>query len=673
MRFKNLIALLMTLCFVQVVSAQVNPVRLDIYEVDTSHYPEIDLYFSAFNTQTGRIIPDVRPSILSLTQDGTPVEILDITTAGDTDRTVELIICFDLTQSVSNSFIDEQKRTAFALIDALDVNDHVGITVFSGNEASNPVPISPDHDAARDYIDEIGVGTSASNVFIDGVQTSINAFTSPASNTRRAAVILTDVTDPHSNQELESSQVIQNALNQQVTIYMIGFNDAAEDVLLEYTQATNGFTYLQRELEDSLTRLAEDVADIIRQEYVVTAQGIGQADNGASNITLSLDLGTSFIGTASTQANRLPRTIQVDVSNIDSTVPQAGTIQLEPTITYDDKTIPTIKSVNYALQRPGQPNENLRAAGSAEVNFLWDTTNTPGGQYNIVVEVTDSVGNVGTATKPIIIDSPLALEFIRPTVSPISQLAEVQSGVVEVEVAVESVYAIGEVKLLVNGEAVGTPLTQAPYIFQWNTGNQNAAGVYYLSVEAVDVNGQRAIETLNVEVQISGGWLPIVLLIGLAIFIIIILIIFMLLMRRRSNNQVDEMPAADMSPNMIPPMPVGAASQNRVPNIVVLHAPGANQQVLPLHQPQSHIGRHHTDNDLVIYDDVKKSVSRRHAVIAFENGQYVYRDLESRNPSSINNILLTTPHILNEGDRISIGNGETQLVFTYTPTQYQQG
>jgi hypothetical protein len=68
------------------------------------------------------------------------------------------------------------------------------------------------------------------------------------------------------------------------------------------------------------------------------------------------------------------------------------------------------------------------------------------------------------------------------------------------------------------------------------------------------------------------------------------------------------------------------------------------------------------DNDVVI--DAPQ-VSRRHASLSWEEGTFVLRDLGSANGTFLNAIRITEPHVLREGDAISLG-GEVVLSFSIT-------
>src|SRR5947209_15462421 len=80
----------------------------------------------------------------------------------------------------------------------------------------------------------------------------------------------------------------------------------------------------------------------------------------------------------------------------------------------------------------------------------------------------------------------------------------------------------------------------------------------------------------------------------------------------------------------------------------------------PLEKPEISIGRA-PNSDILLSKD--KLASRRHATVRYENGQYTLRDERSANGTFVNGQQLeeTSPRILQNGDRVSIG--EYELVF----------
>ena len=87
------------------------------------------------------------------------------------------------------------------------------------------------------------------------------------------------------------------------------------------------------------------------------------------------------------------------------------------------------------------------------------------------------------------------------------------------------------------------------------------------------------------------------------------------------------------------------------PAWLTLYRPVRGQSV-QLMQPIIHIGRHNT-NEVVVND---KRVSRYHAELRYEHGQFVLYDLGSTNGVGINGVLTHDPVPLKNNDMVSIGS-----------------
>ncbi|HEY7983388.1 MAG TPA: DUF3662 and FHA domain-containing protein [Ktedonobacterales bacterium] len=87
---------------------------------------------------------------------------------------------------------------------------------------------------------------------------------------------------------------------------------------------------------------------------------------------------------------------------------------------------------------------------------------------------------------------------------------------------------------------------------------------------------------------------------------------------------------------------------------LTLRRPDGGGEVRQLDRPVIHIGRH-TGNEFVVND---KRVSRYHAEIRYERGQFVLYDLGSLNGVAVNGVVTHQPVTLRNNDHIAVGNHE---------------
>lgn len=96
-----------------------------------------------------------------------------------------------------------------------------------------------------------------------------------------------------------------------------------------------------------------------------------------------------------------------------------------------------------------------------------------------------------------------------------------------------------------------------------------------------------------------------------------------------------------------------------------------NGRAYPLSQANVMLGRSSTSNSLkndidLSELDVKRIISRRHALIKRENNQFILHDLDSRNGTFVNGerLPVNQPHTLVSGDVIQFGTDGVKLTFT---------
>lgn len=98
----------------------------------------------------------------------------------------------------------------------------------------------------------------------------------------------------------------------------------------------------------------------------------------------------------------------------------------------------------------------------------------------------------------------------------------------------------------------------------------------------------------------------------------------------------------------------------RVPAMRFLEVGTGNaQRILALRQQRVTIGRA-DDNDLILAQD--PTVSRQHAVLERTDDDWRIRDLSSSNGTFVNGMRITTPTLINPGDRVSVGSSSLNLV-----------
>lgn len=662
-----LILLIISLTFPVLAQTPVpNQLRLTIESVEDSQFPEIEVFFTLTNF-AGRAVTDLSPSMISGTYQGQPVTVNDLAdiSANNSPRYVMLVL--DLTSSVSASYLDEQKETAQIIIDELDANDRVGVVIFDTASARVLIETTFDHGAVQNEIEQLEVVNGPSNTFHDGLYQALNHLQtiSTTEDIQRVVIVLTDVENPQGTRNKDEILRLSQTIN--APMHLIGFGDATRDLLDEYSLPTDGFTYLERDRsQGDLRGLAEDVAGVISQEYqlFLTLNDV-TANNNSSPLSLTVDIGGGISQTASTNIVARQQAIQVTLPNLTNGELVSGIVNFEPQISYaNNNESPTLATVDYSIVRQAMADEALSPPNTANPNYEWDTNGLAGGDYTIRVTATDIVGNVGSHTVLLRIARSLSVEITQPTADSANadDTISVESGTINVEALVQSDFSVNQVTLYVDGEQVADPLQTPPYIFEWNSGDGTAVGLYNLRVVAQDVNGVEAFDEIVVNVSIGSSGTAIFLVAISVVLALVGLFIFVAFRRRsqqrrfHSSNSGDQIyitedPAVNLPPEkpvlMLEPTPP-------VATLSIITSPHEGQQSFPLKEGIFKLGRQQAENDIVIRD---RKISREHAQISVDNGQVRYQDLNGeRNPSFVNDEKIDGVHILYDGDQLRLGD-----------------
>jgi hypothetical protein len=106
---------------------------------------------------------------------------------------------------------------------------------------------------------------------------------------------------------------------------------------------------------------------------------------------------------------------------------------------------------------------------------------------------------------------------------------------------------------------------------------------------------------------------------------------------------------------VVPPSSSKVEGQVAMPQARLISRPSqGNQQVYSIEKPRVRIGRQ-LDNDVIVPD---KNVGRYHAVIEYQGGQFILKDLETVNGTTVNKVPVMGPRALRNNDVIMIGKYE---------------
>jgi hypothetical protein len=165
----------------------------------------------------------------------------------------------------------------------------------------------------------------------------------------------------------------------------------------------------------------------------------------------------------------------------------SGTVTLQATAAAGGSA--TITSVQFLLD--GQPLGS--PVTTSPYTFNWVVGSTSLGNHTLSARVTDSAGNVATAS-PVTVTvvsgggggggdtTPPTVSITNPTQN------ETVSGTIPLAADASDNVAVASVQFFVDGQKVGSPVTSAPYAINWNT-TTVSSGSHLVSAQATDTSG----------------------------------------------------------------------------------------------------------------------------------------------------------------------------------------
>jgi Ca-activated chloride channel family protein len=179
---------------------------------------------------------------------------------------LQVMVALDVSQSMLAEDV-KPSRLARAKLEITDLTerldgDEIGLVLFSGASFIQ-VPLTSDYLTALNYLDNAGPGliSRPGTVIGEAIQTAVNGF-DPSLNSQKVLILMTDGEDS----ETDPLAAAQEAADQQVKIYTIGFGDTEGQPIPEtnslgepvgYKKDRNGQVVLSKLDEKTLQLIAE--------------------------------------------------------------------------------------------------------------------------------------------------------------------------------------------------------------------------------------------------------------------------------------------------------------------------------------------------------------------------------------------------------------------------------
>jgi VWFA-related protein len=676
-----------------------------INQISLDRFPEVAVYFTALDS-SGLPITDIGRDRLQLLHNGRSIPELALDLADTEQDGLAVAVAVDTSGSMQGAPLETARASVRQLLEQMGPRDRAALVSF-GQTVQVVQGLTDDREALSRALD--GLTARGDTALYDGTFQSISL---AAQHTlgRRAVVVITDGEDTHSSLTLDD--VIGKAREANTPVSVIGLGEVKLDPVQRLTAVTGGSLGIAPSPEQLAERMGQ-VADRLRKQYVVRYRA-PDSRPPENELELVLNQGGQQIRTAQRfPAPPIPP-LAVTLADLAPGSPVRGKVELRPTIpntpkvdrvdyaldgaplgtvadapytfTWDTSTVPpgdhtltvtarlgeqeaqqslplkVVPAVQVTIKLPGDQNvtgrvklqaefdapapiasvewavdgQPIGAAAQPPFEIEWDTAGLPAGDHTITAQAKDQAGNVGQASQTVRVQAAVSAPGTAPAaVTPASNATAKPGG-------------------------TATPVRTA-------TPSRTATATPTGSSESS-----------RLSISSPAIW------IGIAAVVAVLGGLIYVASRRKDDGVIEgtayrpgqDGPASPYdTQGILPPGHPGAADAFReAPTMAVTIGPGdldappggpgsASVMVSVSGAPPRSwqlgidqiIGRAEGPGVIVVADQL---VSRRHARISWEGGQFVYRDLGPMNPTRRDGRTLPNPYILRNGDRLQVGHAE---------------
>jgi len=579
-------------------------VGVHINHINNEQFPLLEVYLSVTDVQ-GFPIKNLTGSNFVITEDSQPVSKFEVVPTQDSQYPLAITLVIDTSGSMGTkplpTPLENAIEAAKTFVDSLSAQDQVAILGF----ADSPYIVqefTSDKDLLKTKLDSL-TATGETTMY-DGIVEGVNLLKNRSE--RRILVLIADGRDTGDG-KFDFKTSMDAASRWAVPIYPIGFGKADRDELEQMAILTGGTVQIQPNSSDLQSAFGV-IFQILREQYLIRYQSKLQADAVEHNLQITVDNQGSM--TSDRQSFiALPGEITIKLPFEDDEV-VGGDVLFKPIV------VAPAPLQKMEIHLDGSL---LKSVLSEPFEFAWDSTTVSPGSHQFDFTVTDQAGNTAEASLDLDVQPPVTIEIVTPVEG------EELSGTSKVIVNVSSLAGIAKVEYSIDGRIQETS-TEKPYEINLNW-DKYSKGPHLLAVTAIDVNGFT--DTQEFVIQAKGTmdiwFLVLIIALGLAALGIPIG-----LRQRRKSVVVVE----------------------KTKRMTLQQIRGQNSgRTWTLGQEEIRVGRRQS-NDVQLSST---KASREHALIRYENGQYMIYNLRSENPPLLNNMPVHQKQVIKPGDVIQFG------------------
>lgn len=328
---------------------------------------------------TGRPVVGLGRADFELFEDGQPVGDFQVGTAVDSTEPLVVALVIDTSGSMEGKPMADAKAAAGTFIQGLGPNDRAAVISFA-EQARLVQPFTPDKAALMQAIASLdAIGDTALH---DATILAAQALARETSG-RRIAIIMSDGDDTASLSDAHTA--VTAMLMAGAPAFTVGLGHNLDTAVLQNLASRSGGIALFAPSSADLQTAFGNIADQLRNQYVLTFRSALQADGGRHSLLVRARAsGTAAEAQGSFVASSVPPEITI-ISPTEQQVLE-GTVPVEVQV----QAVAPIRKVEAFVAG------RLVGSVSAEpFRFDWDTSRLARGNHVLDVVVYDELGNRG--------------------------------------------------------------------------------------------------------------------------------------------------------------------------------------------------------------------------------------------------------------------------------------
>lgn len=314
--------------------------------------------------------------------DGAPVSLTSVTRAVDGSLPIAVVLALDTSGSMQGVALDQAKASAHSFLDGLGSADSIALVTF-GTTVNTVLPLTTDRAAAAAAID--GLVADGTTSLYEATAESVRVASS-GQNARRAVVLLSDGGLGVLSGAATREEAIAAVQTGGVPVFAIGLGADLDRAYLHELTAASGGRFAETPSPEGLAQLYQDVAELLRGQYVLTLDVSGIALERSQAATLRVDVTANGLA-GSDERLVCPQAVCVSLGDLQD----GARLETASTITAEVIAQDAVTSVAFLID-----GQTVQEASSPPYQLTLDPSAYSGGGHTLGVQVTGAGGTTET-------------------------------------------------------------------------------------------------------------------------------------------------------------------------------------------------------------------------------------------------------------------------------------